>query len=243
MQVSNGEKRDNLDSMMNKTTDLPPISQNSDTNSTVMEIKDRQVGLTNKLKKALDSTAPFLRDIFTDFRSYLQKQLLGTHGQEIMNDQKGENLCEQTAHSRLDEENTCDMLITAARRRDNLSAYRIQDKILNILTSKHGAWSGENRDKKDYRKLDVWEDDSRRRRRLVPNPIGSNHPEATLKAAVERESINFTSSAKLVAPGLVLPGILSISSTDMSFDCIEDDPEFKVHDAKVYIKIPDQVLV
>ena len=34
-------------------------------------------------------------------------------------------------------------------------------------------------------KLDTWEDDSRRRRRLLPNPVGSTHPEAALRAAIE----------------------------------------------------------
>merc|ERR1719410_13339 len=34
-------------------------------------------------------------------------------------------------------------------------------------------------------KLDVWEDDARRRKRFVRNPLGSSHPEATLKAALE----------------------------------------------------------
>jgi hypothetical protein len=34
-------------------------------------------------------------------------------------------------------------------------------------------------------KLDIWEDDARRRKRFVPNPLGSSHPEATLKAALE----------------------------------------------------------
>ena len=34
-------------------------------------------------------------------------------------------------------------------------------------------------------KLDVWEDDARRRKRFVHNPLGSSHPEATLKAALE----------------------------------------------------------
>lgn len=29
-------------------------------------------------------------------------------------------------------------------------------------------------------KLDLWEDDARRRRRLVHNPRGTSHPEATL---------------------------------------------------------------
>ena len=37
----------------------------------------------------------------------------------------------------------------------------------------------------DFWKCDTWEDDSRRRRRLVKNPMGSTHPEATLKAAIE----------------------------------------------------------
>lgn len=37
----------------------------------------------------------------------------------------------------------------------------------------------------EFWKLDVWEDDSRRRRRLVRNPLGSTHPQATLKAAIE----------------------------------------------------------
>ena len=37
----------------------------------------------------------------------------------------------------------------------------------------------------EYWKLDNWEDDSRRKRRLVKNLIGSKHPEATLKATIE----------------------------------------------------------
>ena len=40
-------------------------------------------------------------------------------------------------------------------------------------------------EQKEFWKLDVWEDDARRRRRLVRNPLGSTHPEATLKACLE----------------------------------------------------------
>ena len=43
----------------------------------------------------------------------------------------------------------------------------------------------------EYWKLDSWEDDSRRRRRLVKNPCGSSHPEATLRAALEHGIITF----------------------------------------------------
>lgn len=41
----------------------------------------------------------------------------------------------------------------------------------------------------DFWKLDVWEDDSRRRKRLIRNPHGSTHPEAALKAAIEHGNI------------------------------------------------------
>lgn len=34
----------------------------------------------------------------------------------------------------------CDHLITAARRRDNVIANRLLDKVTNILSHKHGAW-------------------------------------------------------------------------------------------------------
>ena len=37
----------------------------------------------------------------------------------------------------------------------------------------------------EYWKLDAWEDDARRRKRFIHNPLGSSHPEATLKAALE----------------------------------------------------------
>ena len=40
---------------------------------------------------------------------------------------------------------------------------------------------------KEFWKLDVWEDDARRRRRLVRNPLGSTHPEATLKVRGPRK--------------------------------------------------------
>ncbi|NXA16119.1 LRBA protein, partial [Sapayoa aenigma] len=38
---------------------------------------------------------------------------------------------------------------------------------------------------REFWRLDYWEDDLRRRRRFVRNPLGSTHPEATLKAPGE----------------------------------------------------------
>ena len=74
---------------------------------------------------------------------------------------------------------------------------------MDVLSTKHGAWNANDRQQKlqpgekqkqqqllgqqqrEFWKLDVWEDDARRRRRLIRNPLGSAHPEATLKACIE----------------------------------------------------------
>ncbi|XP_062619252.1 LOW QUALITY PROTEIN: neurobeachin-like, partial [Saccostrea cucullata] len=97
-----------------------------------------------------------------------------------------ESLCAQTMLDRKEEEKMCDHLIKAAKRRDHTVAIKTRDKILNILTNKHGAWGKpETEHDTDFWRLDIWEDDSRRRRRLIKNPYGSTHPEATLKAALE----------------------------------------------------------
>ncbi|NXF92627.1 LRBA protein, partial [Eubucco bourcierii] len=80
----------------------------------------------------------------------------------------------------------CHHLIMAAKYRDQVTATQLIQKIINILTDKHGAWgtSAPSRPREFWR-LDYWEDDLRRRRRFVRNPLGSTHPEATLKAAGE----------------------------------------------------------
>ena len=48
--------------------------------------------------------------------------------------------CAQTQVDRREEEKMCDHLITAARRRDNVIASRLLEKVVNILSNKHGAW-------------------------------------------------------------------------------------------------------
>ena len=88
---------------------------------------------------------------------------------------------------RNEEEKMCDHLITAARRRDNVIAIKLLEKIRNIMTNKHGVWGHIqlHQDNLEFMKLDSWEDDARRRKRFVHNSLGSTHPEASLKAAIE----------------------------------------------------------
>ncbi|XP_076302046.1 A kinase anchor protein rugose isoform X15 [Lasioglossum baleicum] len=198
-----------------------------------------------------------------------------------------ESQCAQTLLDRREEERMCDHLITAARRRDNVIASRLLEKVRNILSNKHGAWGYMDpmaAKLAEYWKLDAWEDDARRRKRFVHNPLGSSHPEATLKAALEhgapedailqaREEfhahlaasrahqqqlqsadlmddsellsddrdldndltgpVNISTKGKLIAPGIVAPGIISVTSTELYFEVDEDDPEFKKIDAEV----------
>ncbi|KRZ41724.1 putative neurobeachin -like protein [Trichinella pseudospiralis] len=355
---------DNVASCSMSTVEAVPKSDTSKDDAS----KERQALLSARLRTALEPVAPLFREIIADFQSYFQKTLLGTHGQEIMNDTKVLNtlrnsnvsvielvmlLCSQEwqtslqkhaglafielvnegrllAHATRDhlvrvaneaeyilnrmraedvmkhaefeamcaqlvvtskeEESTCNLLISAARRRNAMISRKILDKVHVILRSEYGAWGVENRAKMFW-KLDIWEDDSRRRRRLVPNSFGSSHPEATLKSAdnqdedeseVEKtrdafasylrdknivilpsltpssltnellseteivlwneesdEEANqqagscFITPCHLVAPGLVLPGILSITANELSFDCKDDDAELQQADPAV----------
>lgn len=190
-----------------------------------------------------------------------------------------ESQCAQTLLERREEERMCDHLITAARRRDNVIASRLLEKVRNIMSNRHGAW-GEvcaSTQRQIFWKLDAWEDDARRRKRLVQNPRGNSHPEATLQAAIEsgeetgnsnREEIysqiavprsqqpdllddselliedreldldltgpvNISTKAKLVAPGLVAPGTMSITATEMYFEVDEESDEFQKIDPEV----------
>ncbi|XP_065076462.1 neurobeachin isoform X11 [Ochlerotatus camptorhynchus] len=192
-----------------------------------------------------------------------------------------ESQCAQTLLERREEERMCDHLITAARRRDNVIASRLLEKVRNIMGNRHGAWGDSSGayQKQIFWKLDAWEDDARRRKRMVQNPRGSTHPQATLKASLEnggneetREAtrdeiysqiavprsqqpdllddselliedreldldltgpVNISTKAKLIAPGLVAPGTMSITSTEMYFEVDEENPEFQGIDQEV----------
>ncbi|XP_076852724.1 LOW QUALITY PROTEIN: lipopolysaccharide-responsive and beige-like anchor protein [Brachyhypopomus gauderio] len=97
-----------------------------------------------------------------------------------------ESHCAQYAAEKRDEEKMCDHLIRAAKYRDHMTATQLIQKIVNILTDKHGAWGNSSYSRPwEFWRLDYWEDDLRRRRRFIRNPFGSSHSEATLKAATE----------------------------------------------------------
>ncbi|KAM6220988.1 lipopolysaccharide-responsive and beige-like anchor protein [Rhynchocyon petersi] len=194
-----------------------------------------------------------------------------------------ESLCAQYSADKREDEKMCDHLIRAAKYRDHVTATQLIQKIINILTDKHGAWGNSTVSRpREFWRLDYWEDDLRRRRRFVRNPLGSTHPEATLKTAVEhavdedilakgKQSIksqalgnqnseneillegdddtlssvdekdlenltgpvSLSTPAQLVAPSIVVKGMLSVTSSELFFEVDEEDPNFKKIDPKI----------
>uniref|UniRef100_A0A8C5GR28 Neurobeachin n=1 Tax=Gouania willdenowi TaxID=441366 RepID=A0A8C5GR28_GOUWI len=145
-----------------------------------------------------------------------------------------ESNCAQYAADRREEEKMCDHLISAAKHRDHVTANQLKQKILNILTNKHGAWGTMSQSQlHDFWRLDYWEDDLRRRRRFVRNAFGSTHADAPLKALEDYEEEGLNTPAQLVAPVVVARGTLSITTTEIYFEVDEDDPAFKKMNSKV----------
>uniref|UniRef100_A0A914NQX8 BEACH-type PH domain-containing protein n=1 Tax=Meloidogyne incognita TaxID=6306 RepID=A0A914NQX8_MELIC len=339
---------------------------------------ERRRYLTDKLQKSIEPVIPLFREILCDFRSFLQKTLLGTHGQEIMNDVRVMHtlkngsvieivmlLCSQEwqtslqkhsglafielvnegrlmAHATRDhilrvaneadfilnrlraedvskhaqfesevndqlqhrktEEQLSNQLIISARRREFIQSTKFLEKIVNILTSPTGAWYSDlQKNMPKFEKLDVWEDDSRMRRRFVHNPYGQRHSissssekrtknleeeqnkikkdedlnkllkdlarkmiasggvsktnnilqqfvdETEIERLIREEensnSVNasannsasenkngqstFSTFAKLIAPGVIVPGTITLTGSDLYFDADEDDQSFK----------------
>ena len=45
--------------------------------------------------------------------------------------------------------------------------------------------------------------------------------------------VNLSCKAKIIAPGIVVPGTLSVTSNELYFEADEDDPDFKKNDPRV----------
>ncbi|XP_077396974.1 neurobeachin isoform X2 [Festucalex cinctus] len=119
-----------------------------------------------------------------------------------------ESNCGQYAAERREEEKMCDHLIGAAKHRDHVTASQLRQKIVNILTNKHGAWGTlGQRPPHDLWRLDYWEDDLRRRRRFVRNPLGSTHSDVPCRTLQEyaTEEDELVKLKTLVFPGQSVP--------------------------------------
>ena len=129
------------------------------------------------------------------------------------------------------EESACFTLISAARRRDALQGGATARRALASLTNPSGCWHRAEKDKV-YWKLDAWEDDTRRRRRMVKNAWGSSHDEAT------HQQLNSKSEEKEkveLPPGVMVPALRPQAGADIDADqsnsSIHDDEEMSDSEA------------
>ena len=125
------------------------------------------------------------------------------------------------ASERAHESLTCHQLINAAKRRDRYVARKLTEKICTILSigdesdprpaSTEADREQSPANKREFWLLDTWEDDSRRRRRFVPNPYGSTHTDSAYHTLVgprasppeaQEGSIDSTAKAAAAALGL-----------------------------------------
>ncbi|XP_068720916.1 lipopolysaccharide-responsive and beige-like anchor protein [Montipora capricornis] len=193
------------------------------------------------------------------------------------------DLCRLTEATYSENDKLQDQLLLATKRRDFSVAKNVIQKVLDIITSEHGAWSVGQQPPStiQFYRLDMWEDDSRRRMRFVKNEYGSSHPEATLLEGIEGinkdvsanpQHLNFakissakpedsysldeeeiaemvieernlgrdvsghvifTSSCHLIAPCVVAPGSLTVTSEAVFFTVDEENPEYQKLDPKI----------
>uniref|UniRef100_A0AAR2L7Z8 LPS-responsive vesicle trafficking, beach and anchor containing n=1 Tax=Pygocentrus nattereri TaxID=42514 RepID=A0AAR2L7Z8_PYGNA len=138
-----------------------------------------------------------------------------------------ESQCAQYSADKRDEEKMCDHLIRAAKYRDHVTATQLIQKIINILTDKHGAWGSSSYRPQCFWRLDYWEDDLRRRRRFIRNLFGSSHSEATLKAAADSGETHTHTQAFPTAPVRVQStDAASLQDDDDTLSALEDkEPE------------------
>ncbi|PIO64376.1 hypothetical protein TELCIR_14001 [Teladorsagia circumcincta] len=107
---------------------------------------------------------------------------------------------------RRDEEARWAQAIRNGRRRDGRLAAKLLGNMMTVLCSPSGAWSAGDETAQLFWRLDVWEDDSRRRRRFVPNVFGSRHEEASVvSVASDAEELSEEEKLRALANSIV-PG-------------------------------------
>ncbi|CAF1181559.1 unnamed protein product [Rotaria sp. Silwood1] len=92
-----------------------------------------------------------------------------------------EQLCVQTSSERKEEEKLCDHFIKSSRQRYLTNAIRLKEKFLSLMINDKIKYLNSSN---LFWKLDLWEDDLRRRRRLISNPYGILHDEAKAKSSI-----------------------------------------------------------
>ncbi|KAF7257255.1 hypothetical protein EG68_05654, partial [Paragonimus skrjabini miyazakii] len=121
-----------------------------------------------------------------------------------------DELTARLAANKREDARLCEHVITSARLHDQLSTVWLTNKMHRLMVHLWSNWSDRlnessktnNSEVTEFYRLDNWEDDSRRRRRLSPNPHGSTHPYAVLNDRTEN------TANRLTAPDLSIETVL-----------------------------------
>ncbi len=103
---------------------------------------------------------------------------------DIRKSSEFEQLCDQTTNERKQEEERCDHFIISSRQRYQMNALRLKEKFLSQMINDKINYLN---DSCLFWKLDPWEDDLRRRRRLIPNLNGNLHNESIENSSSSNE--------------------------------------------------------
>lgn len=102
---------------------------------------------------------------------------------DIRKGEEFDQLCSQTSNERTQEEKLCDHFITVSRQRYERNALRLKDKFLSQMINDQFNYLNHSC---PFWKLDLWEDDLRRRRRLVPDLNGNSHEQSLENLAASK---------------------------------------------------------
>lgn len=69
----------------------------------------------------------------------------------------------------------------------------------------------------------------------VSSMFACDGPTISFFVSLSSGPVNISTKGKLIAPGIVAPGIISVTSTELYFEVDEDDPEFKKIDSEVSV--------
>ena len=107
--------------------------------------------------------------------------------------------------------------------------------VFKALVNPSGCWHSADKDK-IYWRLDAWEDDTRRRRRMVKNPWGSNHTDAINQSNQTNEEKKQSEAKLEVTPiALVRPDDVQTSQVEVeqSLSSLTDDDEMSDNEVKL----------
>ncbi|CAF2900587.1 unnamed protein product [Rotaria sp. Silwood2] len=158
------------------------------------------MNITEKFERALSNIAPFLRDIFTELLHILTKILVDSHRQELLSSglhalKQTISIVELLIEERLLSDASKNCIVKVAneadfilnrmcaddiRKASEFEQLSVQTTVEPMMINDKIAYSNSSR---SFWKLDPWEDVLRRRIRLIRNPNGSIHNEATQKSS------------------------------------------------------------